>query len=228
MNAVCYDDEYVPNSWEWWQPLLKEDYTFFVPAPPRPSPSAQLLWSSVDNCSATPANPGNPGDDVEGAGEASSGETAYNIGNATCNIPDHVAVATGPLGEPGISVTVRAHSGEDGVVGTDDDPTYPSNNYVAFGKRYKVAWDYVPAGNARVKTFDVHLDTLRVYDDAEPCIEDGEWAMSIFVNEQWRHPVRGHGDSDTPFWSDGAVDDDKCIIGHDRPTSPTTSASCSR
>jgi hypothetical protein len=219
VNAQCFDDEFVPNSWEWWQPLLKEDYTFFVPAPPRPSPGTQLVWSSVDNCSATPPNPGNPGDDVEGAGEADPGETAYNIGNATCNIPDHVEVTNGPF-DYGITVTVRAHSGADGIVGTGDDPTYPSNNYVAFGKRYKVAWDYVPTGAGRVKTFNVHFDTLRVYDDAEPCIEDGEWAMSIFVNEQWRHPVDGHGDSDTPFWSDGAVDDDKCIIGHDPTYQP--------
>ncbi len=219
VNAQCFDDEFVPNSWEWWQPLLKEDYTFFVPAPPRPSPNAQLVWSSVDNCSATPPNPGNPGDDVEGAGEADPGETAYNIGSATCNIPDDVQVTNGPF-DYGITVTVRAHSGADGIAGNGDDPTYPSNNYVAFGKRYKVAWDYVPAGADRVKTFNVHFDTLRVYDDAEPCGEDGEWAMSIFVNEQWRHPVDGHGDSDTPFWSDGAVDDDKCIIGHDPTYQP--------
>jgi len=213
-NAHCYD-EVVPNSWEWWQPLLKEDYTFFIPAPPRPSPNAQLVWSSVDHCAETPANPGNPGNDVEGAGEAGPGETAFDIGSATCNIPDHVETTSN-----GITVTVRAHSGADGIAGNADDPTYPSNDYVAFGKRYKVAWDYVPAGADRVKTFNVHFDTLRVYDDAEPCIEDGEWSMSIFVNEQWRHPIDGHGDSDTPFWSDGAIDDDKCIIGHDPTYQP--------
>jgi hypothetical protein len=108
-------------------------------------------------------------------------------------------------GLEGVSVTVKAHSG--GV-------SYPSNGYVAFAKRYKVAWDNVPAAAKRVKTFDVAAQHLRVYDDSEPCGEDGEWNMALRVNESWIYPVHGSGDDGDAFYDDGEVDDDKCIIGH--------------
>jgi hypothetical protein len=65
-----------------------------------------------------------------------------------------------------------------------------------------------------VKTFDVAAQHLRVYDDSEPCGEDGEWNMALRVNESWIYPVHGSGDDGDAFYDDGEVDDDKCIIGH--------------
>jgi hypothetical protein len=218
-DAVC--NEPFANSWRWMQKILNQDYTFFVPAPPKPSPDAQILWNSEDRCVETPINPGNPGGDVEGAIEALPGDNAFNIGSATC-VTDEVHEATGPLGEPGIQVTVQAHSGPDGVAGTPDDPTYPANRYVAFGKRYKVAWDYVAPPAQRVHTYNVSFDTLQVYNDAEDCGEDGEWVMGIRVDEESRYPIDGSGDGGDPFWENGAIDDDRCIIGH-TPTFKTYS-----
>jgi HYR domain len=220
VNANC--EESFPNAWEWAQYVLQQDYTFFVPAPPKPAPDAQLVWSSQDRCSETTFNPGNPPfpGDVEGAGTANPGNTAYNIGSAQCVIPDHVSEWIGPNGAPGILVSVLAHSGADGIAGTADDPAYPAapaKPYVAFGTRYRVAWDYIPTAAARVHAYQVSVDTLRVYDDNEPCFDifhpfgdDGEWVMSLRVNEQWVHPVHGSGDNGDAFWQDGAVDDDKC------------------
>lgn len=200
-NATCFKP--FSNSWQWMQQILNQDYTFFVPAPPKPTPDAQMIWSAEDRCDPQnpdiPVNPGNPGDDVEGAIEAGSGDTAYNIGSATC-LPDDVIEATGLLGEPGIQVTVK---------GASSGIAMPANRYIAFGKRYKVSWDYVPPPADRVRTFNVNFDTLQVYDDADDCGEDGEWVMGIRVNDDSRYPIDGIGDGGDPFWETGALDDAK-------------------
>lgn len=164
---------------------------------------ARMVWETEDRCSEVPSNPGNPPeDDVEEVGEAD--DTAENIGAPTCNIPDAV-VATVENGQPGIEVTVKA-TGSEG---------YPANRYVAFAKRYKVAWEFVPPPDQRVRSFSVDFTHLHVYNDAEPssCGGDGEWVMSIRVNESWTHPVRGRGDDGDPFWEFGAVNDARCGSG---------------
>jgi hypothetical protein len=212
----------------WFQPVLDQDYTFFIPAPPKPAPDAVLIFGSQDRCSEVPANPANPNEDhpglgapnpdrmfgdIEDVGEAGNpldvlggfGGASADIGSATCGIPD-AAVQTTVNGQPGIEVTVKAQSG--GVA-------YPANGYIAYAKRWKVGWDFAPAAAQRVKTFKVDINHLRVYDDSEPCLEDGEWVMGIQVNENWIYPVRGSGDDGDPFWATGAIDDDKCIPFHD-------------
>ena len=208
----------LPFGAKWFQPVLNQDYTFFVPAPPRPSADAVLIYGSEDRCSEVPANPANPSEDHPGPGfpvermfgdiedVGPADDSSANIGAATCGtIPDAIVLAT-ENGQPGIRVTVRARTG---------GATYPANHYLAFAKRYKVAWDFVPAAAQQVHSYRVDLNHVRVYDDADPCGEDGEWVMSIQVNEKWIYPVRGHGDDDDPFWRSGALDDDKCIPLHD-------------
>jgi hypothetical protein len=197
-NAPCLPT--FPNSQDWFQPVLNQDYSFFVPAPPKPDPSAQMVWESENRCSQVPPSPGNPpGTDIEDIGEAD--DTAANIGTATCSIPA-IVIQTTENGQLGIRVTVKAKSSGVG---------YPANHYLAFARRYKVAWNYVPASEQRARVYQVGFGHLRVYDDSEPCGNDGEWVISIRVNEAWIHPVRGRGDNGRPFWTDGAIDDAKCF-----------------
>ncbi len=201
------DDGYT----QWAQPLLNQDYDFFVPAPPRPAPDAAMVYEVEDHCGDVPANPGDPpGDNVEDVTEAEPGDSGYNIGAPTCNIPftvvqDPSGTMDTHYGQPGIYVTVKAQSG--GV-------SYPSNHYLAFAKRFKVAWDDSPAPAARVHAYQVDVNHLRSYNDTDDfCGNAGEWIMSLTIGEQWSHPVRGHGEDDLPFWENGAIDDDRNCIG---------------
>jgi hypothetical protein len=203
-DAPCLGIAAFLKNFEWMQPVLDRDYTFFVPAPPRPADDATLVWESENRCGEVPSDPGNPpGDDIDDVGEA--GDGAENIGEPACNIPDEV-VETTVNGQPGIEVTVKARSGE---------VRYPENGYIAFARRYKVAWDFVPPPKQRPRQFRVNVNHLRVYDDAEECGNDGEWNIAMRVNESWAYPVAGSGDDGDPFYAQGAVDDDKCILFHD-------------
>ena len=212
-NAPCTTAATDASHGHWFQPVLDQDYTFFIPAPPKPSGDVLMVYASVDRCGEVPSSPANPPGnqtgvgtppqrmfgDIEDVGEAS--DASADIGSVTCGtIPDAVSVTTKD-GQPGIEVTVKAKTG---------GATYPANDYVAFAKRYKVSWDVVPQPAQQVHTYRVDLNHLRVYDDNEPCADDGEWVMSIQVNEKWIYPVRGHGDDNDPFWATGAVDDAKC------------------
>jgi len=214
LNGCDTDDGDTPctqNS-EWHQNLRQQDYSFFVPAPPAPvvSPTDPagapvLTWEAEDRCATVPSNPGNPpGDDVEEAGEAdSSDDTAVNIGSPTCGtIPTTVVPTTDTYGRQGIQVTVQASQASE-----------PSNGFLAFAKRYKLAWDFVPAPSAAARTYTVSFNTMRVWNDSEPCGEDAEWVVTLRVNDKWIHPVRGHGDDNAAFWESGAVDDDLCDGG---------------
>ena len=69
-----------------------------------------------------------------------------------------------------------------------------------FAKRFKVSWDFIAPPAQSARRVHVQFDTLRVYNDWEPCGEDGEWLLSLRANEGWIYPVRGHGDGDEPFW----------------------------
>ena len=186
----------------WASPLTQQDYSFFIPAPPKDGnepADAVLVWDAEDRCAEIPANPGNPAiGDVERDGLAVSGVSGYNIGTVTCNIPDAVHEVT-ENGQRGIRVTVQAA----GVA-------LPANFYIGYAKRWKVAWDHVRPAADRVKTYNVAFNELRVWDDAEECSNDGEWLMGIRVNENWAYPVRGSGDDGAAFWEDGAIDDNDC------------------
>lgn len=197
-------------SFEWAQPLLQQDYTFFVPAPPKPDATATMIWESENRCGDVPSSPGNPpGDNVEDVSEADDG--AENIGAATCNTIPAVVQVTTENGQPGIRVTVKAHTG--GV-------SYPGNAYIAFAKRYKVAWDFVPPEAQRVNTYEVDFQTLNVVDDTDD-VSDGEWVMSLRVNESWIHPVRGSGDDGEPFYDNGTLGSDTSYsIGESLSASP--------
>jgi hypothetical protein len=198
-DATCYA-AIATTSVDWAQPLLQQDYTFFVPAPqPQPAATATVVWSVEDRCNDVPDSPGNPpGDNVEDVTEAD--DTAEDIGAPGCKtnaahvIPDHVVLVT-ENNQPGIRVTVKAATG--GV-------TYPANSYLAYAKRFKVAWDYVPPEADRIQSYRVDFQTLHVDDDTDN-VSDGEWVMSLRVNENWIHPLRGHGDDGAPFWENGAV-----------------------
>jgi len=209
-DAPCSAISGHESHYKWMHALLDRDYSFFVPAPPMPEPGAVMIWDAEDRCGEVPSAPGNPpGDDIDELGEAHDEDNAPNAA-PVCNIPADVQQVT-EHGRPGIRVTVLAHSSH---------VDYPANGYVAFAKRYKVAWDYAPPPAQRVHDYTVDLNTLRVYDDAESCGEDGEWNMALRVNEQWRDPVRGSGDDGDPFWAGGAIDDDKCIPFHDPTYKP--------
>ncbi|HZN03271.1 MAG TPA: hypothetical protein VFD06_06745 [Candidatus Polarisedimenticolia bacterium] len=186
------------ETFEWAAPLLQQDYSFFIPAPPKPAsdPDATLVWDSEDHCAQVPSNPANPpGDDVEDVFEADDG--AENIGSPACNIPDEVFPGEIVAGQIGIRVVVRASTG-----GVD----YPANKYIAFAKRYKVGWDHVDPDAQRPHSYQVDFQTLKVIDDTDSDTGgDGEWVVSLRANDKWIHPVRGHGDDDEPFWEGGAL-----------------------
>jgi len=187
VNAPCMN----VDGQEWFQPLRNQDYSFFVPAPPAASPGQRMLWEAEDRCGQVPANPGNPPfDDVEEVGEAD--DTAQNIGRATCDIPDEV-IETVENGQPGIRVTVKANSGGSG---------YPANHYLAYAKRYKVAWDITAAVNARPRAFNVDFTHLHVYHCAHvdrPGICRGNCEpLNRGLQERRQRAIRpvtaGHGD----------------------------------
>lgn len=212
LNGCNTDDDDTPctQESEWRQNLLQQDYTFFVAAPPRPSVGSDpagppnLVWSAEDRCATVPASPGNPpGDDIDDVFEAGFGDsTADHIGEATCGtIPHVVTLGADANGTPGIHVTVKASSAE-----------YPENGYVAFAKRYRVAWDHAPAGGPTF--YRVDFNTLRVWNDSEGCGDDGEWVLSLRANDAWIHPVHGSGEGGKHFWEDEAVDDGLCDAGY--------------
>ncbi len=190
---------------EWFMPLLNQDYTFFVPAPPKPptdpiAGAPMLVWESEDHCADVPSNPGDPfGDDILQVGEADglTDPTAVDIGAPTCGtIPHAVIQTTDANGTPGIQVTVQAHSS--GVA-------YPPNLYIAFAKRYKVSWDYVPPEAARARTYEVHFDHVKVWRSGDD--GDAEWAWGLRANEKWIFPVAGSAEDGLHFYEESAIDD---------------------
>ncbi len=192
---------------EWRQNVLQQSYTFFVPAPPKPAGNPVMIWEKEDRCGDVPSSPANPpDDDPEDVFDAGSLSTAYHIGAPTCGMSASETITRDENGQPiGITVTVN---------GT---PTsYPANNYIVFAKRYKVAWDYVAPAAQAARRVQVLFHTLRVYNDGEPCYEDGEWLLSLRANEGWIYPTRGSGDDGDPFWEFGAVDGgEACVLDSD-------------
>ena len=83
--------------------------------------------------------------------------------------------------------------------------SYPSNGYIAFAKRYRVGWDFVPNEAGRTRTYQVHFDKVRVWRSGDS--GDGEWALGLRVNEQWIFPVAGSGEDGDPFYVDSSIDD---------------------
>ena len=234
------------DSWEWANPILDQDYSFIVYAPPKPSgafPDVQMIWDVEDRCAEVPADPTFPNKSHPEAAEEVEGMKPFNIyssdrpiGSATCNPandgkfpftiePDPNGTAPwNNIDKPAIRFTVRAKTGQDGIDGNADDPTYPANDYISFAYRVKVAWDHAPAASNRARTIQADFDTLFVYNDGEGCnddlnidVESGEWIVSLRVNDQYIHPVEGSapddddGDEDVePFWETGAMEDERC------------------
>jgi hypothetical protein len=251
---TCFDYDERPelhgnediDSWEWANPILDHDYSFVVPAPPKPSgsfPDVQMIWDVEDRCAEVPADPTFPNkshpeaaDEVEGMEPFNIYSSDRPIGSATCNPANDgkfpFTIESDPLGNaawnktelPAIRFTVRANTGQDGIDGNADDPTYPANDYISFAYRVKVAWDHAPSAANRARTIQADFDTVFVYNDGEPCdddlnidLESGEWIMSLRVNDQYIHPVEGSapddndGDDDPePFWETGAMEDERC------------------
>lgn len=233
------------DSWEWHSPILDNDYTFVVPAPQKPAGAfgdVVMVADVEERCEAIPANPTIPDrathkeaidDEVEGLEPYTIYSSDRPIGAATCNpeptgasplvmVSDPAGTAAwNDTGRPAVRVTVRARTGADGVDGTADDPTYPSNDYLSFAYRVKVGWDHAPAAPTRPRVYRVEIDDLRVYDDGEPCVDpgdsDGEWIMSLRVGDQYIHPVEGTFEDDNdpddipePMWETEVIDDDQC------------------
>jgi len=225
VNATCwnYFPNANPNPYKWIDEVLQQDYTFFVPAPPKPqdAPNAAMLWQAEDHCADLSESPGQPfkqgNYDFEGVNATlaeGAGTSAYNIGKATCNIPDKVQ-ETVQNGQPGIKVTVLAHKGKNGVV-----PTYPANSYVGYAKRFKVAWDYLPdLLSQRAHTYKTDFQWLVVRNNNDfPCdLDDAAWVMALRFNENSVYPVDGQGDGGKPFWQNDAVDDGRVCVGSDGP-----------
>lgn len=253
LSLTCYDYDERPelsqnediDSWEWHSPILDNDYSFVVPAPPTPDDAyddVEMIWDVESRCEGVPPDPTFPNkadhqeavDEVEGLEPFTLYQSDRPIGAATCNpepdgaspyvieVDSDANASWNDTGRPAIRFTLRAKTGADGVDGNDDDPVYPSNDYLSFAYRVKVAWDYAPPADDRARSLRVDFDTLRVYDDGEPCADDGEWIISLRVNDQYIHPVEGtveddnDSDSDTePFWEDEAIDDALCDGGDD-------------
>jgi hypothetical protein len=208
----------ISGSEDWMQPLLNQDYSFFVPAPPKPSPDLtadDLVYATQDHPCDAMASPGNPdGDDVDRLVEANDG--GANIGAPRC-IPDGAVdiVAATEAGRDGFRVTVKAKTCQ---TANPADPLpsgcgasiqYPPNGYVVFAKTFKVAWDFVPPEIKRVRDYRVTFKTLNVFNNGDVmCVEDGEWGMQVRVNEKWVYPVTGTGTD--PLWANGAVADNRC------------------
>ena len=216
------------DTWEWGNDVLNQDYTFTVPAPPTPVNApmdVELVYEIENQCSTVPPNPTFPNqgmlefeNDPEGPYSDDRG-----IGAVTCNPGDPIVViidqagsaSWNDTGRPAIRVTIRADTGPDGIDGNADDPVYPTNDYLAFAYRVKLAWNWVPSNAADFRTANVHLDTLNVFHNGEDGT-DGEWLMSVRVNDQWTYPVQGDvGDDDNdsddinePFYEDGVIEDD--------------------
>jgi len=207
-DATCYVD--FGDDFEWASAVLNQDYTFFIPAPPMPVSTQPmigdpfLIYEEQDRCGGVNSNPGNPGNDAERIGEADDG--AVNIGAPTCNTIPALVEETTEGGLPGIRVTVQANSG--GV-------SYPANNYIVFAKTYRVGWDYVPDPGETARSFQTTFERLKVWDDADECGGEGEWVMSLRVNEKWVHPVDGVGEGGIAFFEEDAIDDDKAACGGD-------------
>src|SRR6185436_16343350 len=139
----------------WFEPMLQQNYQFFVPAPPAPATPARLVWESEDRCGEVPDEPTQPPlDNIDDLGEGSS------IGGVTCGTIPFAVAETTVNNQPGVTVTVKA-----------TQASYPANKYVAFARRFKVAWDYVAPAAQQPKAYKVTVNTMRVYDDAEECGE---------------------------------------------------------
>lgn len=230
IDALCQVSGRFHNSdeldtFEWGNDVLNQDYTFTVPAPPRPANAPaelELVYEIENQCATVPPNPTFPNkgllefeDDPEGPYSDDR-----EIGSATCNPGDPIVVVmdqagTAPwndTGRPAIRVSIRANTGLDGAGGTPDDPVYPANDYLAFAYRIKLAWNWVPTNVQDFRTANVHLGTLNVYQNGEDAT-DGEWLMALRVADQWTFPVQGDAgfddnDSDDtrePFYEDGAI-----------------------
>lgn len=213
------------DTWEWGNDVLNQDYTFAVPAPPRP-PGApvdvEFVYEIEDRCAEVPPNPTFPNqgllefeDDPEGpySDDRGIGAVTCNPGNPVVVVEDQAGTAPwNDTGRPAILVSVRAATGLDGDEGTDDDPVYPANDYLAFAYRIKLAWNWIPFTVTEFRTADVHLDTLNVFHNGEDAT-DAEWLMAVRVNEHWTYPVQGDAgwddndsdDTNEPFYEDGAL-----------------------
>ena len=66
VNAPCTSG--YPGGFRWFQPLLNQDYSFFVPAPPKPGGDTQMVFGAEDHCGEVPSNPSNPTEDHPGLG----------------------------------------------------------------------------------------------------------------------------------------------------------------
>lgn len=228
--ADCYvsgrfhnDDDL--DTWEWGNDIINQDYSFTVPAPPRP-PNApaqlELVYEIEDQCSTVASNPTYPNynypefdDDPEGPYSDDRG-----IGAPTCNDKNPYVVSVDQVGnaawnetdEPAVRVRLRARTGADGIDGNSDDPVYASNDYLAFAYRIKVAWEWVPENANDFHSTLVEVDDLHVAHSGEAAT-DAEWLMGLRVNEFWTYPVRGEGymddndgdDQREPFYEDGAI-----------------------
>ena len=216
------------------------------PVPAGAPGNTQMIFELEDRCGDVPVDPTIPNkhdhkealEEVEGIG-ATAYAKDWPIGAARCNhaptnqAPYIVQVdrsTTAPFASwnntnrPAILVTVRAKTGYDGIDGNDDDPTYPANDYISFAYRVKVAWDYAPPAAQRARAFRADFDTLHVYNDGDACNDDlnidpddGEWVMTLRVNDTTIHPVEGTAPDDIdaddltePFWEEGAINDERC------------------
>jgi hypothetical protein len=213
------------DTFEWGNDILNQDYTFPVPAPPLPAGApvdAELIYEIESRCGEVPPNPTFPNkgllefeDDPEGpySDDREIGAVTCNPGNPIHVVMDRAGTAAwNDTGRPAIRVSIRANTGPDGIPGTVDDTVYPTNDYLAFAYRIKLAWNWIPPTVTSFRTANVHLDTLNVYQNGEDGT-DGEWLMAVRVNEHWLYPVQGDigeddndsDDTNEPFYEDGAI-----------------------
>jgi hypothetical protein len=69
---------------------------------------------------------------------------------------------------------------------------------MAFAKTFLVGWDAPLPPDMAPRKLKVSFKELRVFEDAEPPGEDGEWYMTFRANDQWCFAPSGLDDVDDP------------------------------
>jgi hypothetical protein len=112
------------------------------------------------------------------------------------------AVSAGGGGGPEPSVIVREGGGLTWLEVTVDLRGFGGETY---GRRLTAAWAYPQVDNWGALRWRIALDSMHVFDDAEPPFDDGDWRLyfnTTNLNQEWTEL----------FSCDGCVDDDETYI----------------
>ena len=179
---------------DWWaQPLLNQDYVFFVPAPPKPSTGSVLVWESVDRCGDVPHSPGNR--------PATTSRTCPKPMMAPrTSAPRHATSPTRSCRPRRTASRASSSPSRHRRVTplTRRTTTWPSPGPTRWRgtRRRSIAHG---RSTSRSGTFGCSTTPRSRATTAS--------VISLVANQRWQHPVEGSGDDGDPFWENGALDD---------------------